>query len=175
MTKKFFIFVVLAMFVAAAVLLFVNKNKKIMADSDNTTPTPSADATMEPTPQESPVPQASPVGKVIKLDNGLQYQDMVVGTGAVAKAGNVISVHYAGTLANGTPFDSSYTRGTPFEFTLGNGQVIQGWDIGVAGMKIGGKRRLVIPPSLGYGPNDYGPIPGNSTLLFDVELLKIGK
>ena len=103
----------------------------------------------------------------------LKIEDIVVGTGAEAKAGDTVTVNYIGTFDNGTKFDSSYDRNEPFPFTLGAGQVIKGWDMGVAGMKVGGKRRLTVPPNLGYGANDYGPIPGNSTLHFDVELLKV--
>lgn len=95
------------------------------------------------------------------------------GSGAVAKAGDKVSVHYVGTLLNGTKFDSSRDRGTPFEFTLGAGQVIQGWDQGVAGMKVGEIRRLTIPAALAYGARAVGPIPANSALVFEVELLGI--
>ena len=102
----------------------------------------------------------------------LVVQDEVVGTGATAQPGDMVTVNYTGKLANGTVFDTSIGK-TPFQFTLGAGQVIQGWDQGVAGMKVGGKRILIIPPSLAYGPNDYGPIPGNSTLTFEVELLNV--
>jgi len=102
----------------------------------------------------------------------LVTQDEVIGTGAVAAAGDLVTVNYTGKLANGTVFDTSVGK-TPFQFTLGAGQVIPGWDQGVAGMKVGGKRTLIIPPSLAYGPNDYGPIPGNSTLTFEVELLNV--
>ena len=103
----------------------------------------------------------------------LKIEDLVVGTGAEAVSGKVISVHYTGTLTDGTKFDSSVDRGTPFEFTLGAGQVIQGWDQGFAGMKVGGKRRLTIPSSLGYGDagTPGGPIPPKATLIFEVELL----
>lgn len=104
---------------------------------------------------------------------GLKYTDVVVGTGAVAVAGKEVTVHYTGTFTNGNKFDSSVDRGEPFAFFLGAGQVIKGWDLGVAGMKVGGKRQLTIPATLGYGPDNYGPIPGNSTLLFDVELLGV--
>lgn len=103
----------------------------------------------------------------------LKKVDVVVGTGAEAVTGKKVTVHYTGTFIDGKVFDSSVTRGEPFAFTLGGGQVIKGWDQGVVGMKIGGKRKLTIPPQLGYGMSDYGPIPGGSTLLFEVELLKV--
>lgn len=103
----------------------------------------------------------------------LIVEDLKVGTGAEAVAGKKISVNYKGTLTNGTQFDSSYDRGQPFEFTLGSGQVIQGWDQGFAGMKVGGKRKLTIPPDLGYGSRDMGTIPPNSVLIFEVELLEV--
>lgn len=102
-------------------------------------------------------------------------EDSVVGVGEVAVTGNRVVVHYTGRFSDGTIFDSSLTRGEPFQFILGAGQVIQGWDQGIVGMKVGGKRTLTIPSELGYGPNDYGPIPGGSTLIFDVELLKVEK
>lgn len=101
------------------------------------------------------------------------YQTIKEGTGDVAVKGDTVSVHYVGTLENGTKFDSSRDRGTPFEFTLGAGQVIKGWDEGVAGMKVGEIRKLIIPPEKGYGSRDMGSIPPNSTLIFEVELLEI--
>jgi len=105
----------------------------------------------------------------------LQITDTKVGTGAVAKAGQRVTVHYRGTLTDGKQFDASYDRGEPFSFMLGASEVIKGWDQGVAGMKVGGKRKLVIPSELGYGANGAGAdIPPNATLLFDVELLKVG-
>jgi FKBP-type peptidyl-prolyl cis-trans isomerase len=103
----------------------------------------------------------------------LNITDTVVGTGAEAKAGDTVFVHYTGTLTNGEIFDSSIPRGEPFSFQLGAGQVIQGWDIGIQGMKVGGKRTLVIPSSLAYGEQGIGPIPPNATLKFDVELLDV--
>ena len=108
--------------------------------------------------------------------SGLQIDDTVVGTGAEAKSGDMVSVHYTGWLYTdgvaGAKFDSSKDRGEPFKFSLGGGQVIRGWDEGVAGMKIGGTRRLVIPPALGYGARGAGGvIPPNATLLFEVDLL----
>lgn len=109
----------------------------------------------------------------IKTNSGLQYVDIKIGTGAVAVAGKNVSVHYTGWLTNGKKFDSSVDRGQPFQFPLGMGRVIRGWDEGVAGMKVGGKRKLIIPPNLGYGERDMGVIPPNSTLIFEVELLGV--
>jgi len=103
----------------------------------------------------------------------LQKTDETVGTGAEAVAGKSVTVNYVGTLTNGTKFDSSYDRNQPFTFTLGGGQVIKGWDEGVVGMKVGGKRKLVIPPSLGYGDHAMASIPANSTLVFEVELVSV--
>ena len=104
----------------------------------------------------------------------LQIEDLQVGTGVEAKAGNKVSVHYTGTLTDGSKFDSSKDRGKPFDFTLGQGQVIKGWDQGVAGMKVGGSRKLTIPPDLGYGASGAGGvIPPNATLVFEVELLDV--
>lgn len=106
--------------------------------------------------------------------SGLKIEDIKLGDGAEAKAGQSVSVHYTGTLVDGTKFDSSKDRGEPFVFDLGAGQVIKGWDQGVAGMKVGGIRKLTIPPELGYGSREIGPIPANSTLIFEVELLGVG-
>ena len=107
------------------------------------------------------------------VQQGLKIEDIKVGSGKAAKAGDRLVVHYRGKLENGMQFDSSIDRGAPFEFHLGVGQVISGWDQGVVGMKKGGKRNLVIPPSVGYGDRDLGVIPPNSTLLFEVELIEI--
>ncbi len=104
----------------------------------------------------------------------LEAIDLVVGQGAEATSGKRVSVHYTGTLTNGTKFDSSRDAGTPFPFQLGTGQVIKGWDEGIATMKVGGRRKLTIPPNLAYGAQGFPPvIPPNSTLLFDVELLGV--
>jgi FKBP-type peptidyl-prolyl cis-trans isomerase len=103
----------------------------------------------------------------------LVIEDLVVGTGATAVIGDTVTVHYVGTLTNGTKFDSSYDRGQPYPFQIGAGRVIAGWEQGVPGMKVGGKRRLTIPPSLAYGNQTVGSIPPNSTLIFDIDLLSI--
>lgn len=107
--------------------------------------------------------------------SGLKYEDLVVGTGAEVKAGQSVTVHYTGWLTDGKKFDSSKDRKDPFVFPLGAGRVIKGWDEGVQGMKVGGKRKLTIPPGIGYGSRGAGSvIPPNATLIFEVELLKAG-
>ena len=117
---------------------------------------------------------AASAGKEVKLADGLTYTDDQVGTGAEATSGKTVSVHYTGWLTDGTKFDSSKDRGDPFEFPLGAGHVIKGWDEGVQGMKVGGTRKLTIPPALGYGARGAGGvIPPNATLVFEVELLGV--
>lgn len=117
--------------------------------------------------QTASAPQAAAV-------TDLKIEDLTVGNGAEAVAGKKVTVHYTGWLTNGTKFDSSLDRGQPFPFPLGAGRVIQGWDKGVAGMKVGGKRRLTIPPQMGYGERGAPPvIPPNSTLIFEVQLLGV--
>ena len=103
----------------------------------------------------------------------LIIDDVVIGGGTEAKTGDAVQVHYIGTLPNGQEFDNSNKRGEPFEFTLGEGRVIKGWEDGVVGMKVGGKRILVIPSDLAYGDQGYGPIPGGATLVFSIELLGV--
>ncbi len=123
------------------------------------------------TPAAESVPDAG-MGQMVMTASGLNYQDMVVGDGEVAVVGKTAVVHYTGWLQDGTKFDSSLDRGKPFEFPLGQGRVIKGWDEGVAGMKVGGKRMLLIPPELGYGERGAGQvIPPNAVLKFEVELL----
>src|SRR3989344_99748 len=127
-----------------------------------------------PIDTEQSASNTMPTGNVTEL----QMTDEIVGTGATAEAGDSVTVNYVGSLTNGTVFDASANRGSEgFTFTLGVGQVIKGWDLGVAGMKEGGKRKLVIPASLAYGDQAVGGgiIPANSTLVFDVELLKVQK
>jgi peptidylprolyl isomerase len=155
--------------VAAPARLKVANEMHVTADIFTSTelPKPPADVTNKPTSQGAkPVTDAK---------TGLIIEDLKVGEGAVAKAGQKVTVHYRGTLTDGTQFDASYDRGESFTFRLGAGQVIEGWDKGVAGMKVGGKRKLTIPPALAYGAPGRPPvIPPSATLTFEIELLKVG-
>jgi len=120
-----------------------------------------------------PTKPAAPKPETITTTSGLKYVDLVVGTGAQPKAGDTVVVHYTGRFTNGKVFDSSVGK-QPFQFVLGRGQVIKGWDEGVGTMRVGGRRKLIIPPQLAYGAQGYpGVIPPNSTLVFDVRLLRI--
>lgn len=120
--------------------------------------------------------QNEEVSNNVEMENvsGLVIEDLRVGNGAEAINGKLVTVHYSGTLTDGTKFDSSYNRNVPFDFTLGTGEVIKGWDLGVVGMKVGGKRKLTIPSSLAYGEAGAGDlIPAGATLIFEIELLKV--
>jgi peptidylprolyl isomerase len=127
-----------------------------------------------------PADSEKPAAESAEKQNGesdvseLKITDLVEGKGAVAETGKMVTVHYRGTLTDGKEFDSSHKHGKPFSFPLGGGQVIAGWDEGVKGMKVGGKRKLVIPPDMGYGERGFPPvIPGSATLVFEVELLDV--
>ena len=135
-----------------------------------TTTTPAVQA-----PAEKPAAAAPAAGEVV-LPGGLKYVDLKVGDGEIAEAGLTATVHYTGWLTDGTKFDSSVDRNQPFQFRIGAGNVIRGWDEGVKGMRVGGKRHLTIPPDMGYGDRGAGGvIPPNATLVFDVELLGLGR
>jgi FKBP-type peptidyl-prolyl cis-trans isomerase len=142
--------------------------------------TPATTATQPSTPAgteasaAAPAPEPTPAAPTTPDVTALVVKDIKVGTGTAAKAGDKVTVNYTGWLTDGTKFDSSIGR-EPFPFTLGAGMVIPGWDQGVAGMKVGGKRKLTIPPDLAYGAQGQGPIPPNATLVFEVELLSIDK
>lgn len=151
------------------------------------TPTPNTASLATTLPTSTPITSPAPSGKgatitpsatpkIVMNKDGFIIEDITDGTGDVAVSGKMITVNYKGTLTNGKQFDSSYDHGTPFSFQLGAGDVIKGWDQGFAGMKVGGKRKLTIPPELGYGVNGAGAsIPPNATLIFEVELLKVAQ
>ena len=148
-------------------------------------PTIATENTATPVVQVSPGATENPVAEMLQVvrdestdwvvtESRLKYVDLVVGEGAMPQTAQTVSVHYRGILENGKQFDSSYDRNRPFEFRLGVGQVIKGWDEGVMSMKVGGRRKLIIPPELGYGSRGAGGvIPPNATLIFDVELLGV--
>lgn len=135
---------------------------------------PSTEASDLMNPAESPSEVAPVADNLVTTESGLQYVELVEGTGAIPQTGQTVVVHYVGTLEDGTQFDSSRDRNRPFSFRLGTGQVIRGWDEGLSTMRVGGRRQLIIPPDLGYGARGAGGvIPPNATLVFDVELLRI--
>lgn len=159
---KYVIGVIIVLAILFGIQLFINNNSN--QGSSLVAENSSATTTMDTSTSTYPMTTTS---------DGLGIQDIVVGTGTEAVAGKTVTVDYTGTFTDGEVFDSSIPRGQPFSFDLGAGQVIQGWEEGVVGMKVGGERKLVIPPSLGYGSQTSGPIPGNSTLLFDIKLLNV--
>lgn len=165
------IIVIVIIFVGGLGVYFIMNQKTDTKNIDTTN-----DNTFRPvTPvqgQNAPT-VTSTVSNSQTLPDGLKIEDEKIGTGAEVKSGDTISINYLGTLENGQKFDSSYDRGVPFETQIGVGQVIKGWDEGVVGMRVGGKRRLTIPSSLGYGNQAVGSIPANSTLIFEVELMAI--
>jgi FKBP-type peptidyl-prolyl cis-trans isomerase len=169
MNKKYLLvttFLILLILILA-ILISINKNKPVVVDLSSQNIVPSG--TIGPSVQ----PVAAAVRNKTMSDQ-LKVEDEVVGAGDEAVDGKKVTVNYIGTLTDGTKFDSSYDHGQTFSFNLGAGEVIKGWDMGVAGMKVGGKRKLTIPPSLGYGEQGAGAvIPPNATLIFEVELLKV--
>jgi FKBP-type peptidyl-prolyl cis-trans isomerase len=124
-------------------------------------------------PAKSPERPTDSSEPTTTTESGLQIQDIVVGEGATAETGNMVAVHYTGWLLDGKKFDSSLDRGKPYTIKLGAGEVIKGWDEGLVGMKVGGKRKLTIPPELAYGERGKGPIPPNSTLIFECYMMSV--
>lgn len=167
MIKKNFLFLVILIIVLLGVLIFfpfsnqTKKNQEIQIS-----PTPTNVIINSPTPSSKP-------DNFVTMSDGLKIEDIIVGSSGEVKSGDTVTVNYVGTLLDGTKFDSSYDRNMPFTTQIGVGQVIKGWDEGIIGMRIGGKRKLIIPPSLGYGNQPMGSIPPNSTLIFEVELLSV--
>ncbi len=168
----------LPVFAAVLLIALAGCGPKETAETD-TAAAPPPPASTPATPAENTTPpgpeKTAGAGKVVTTGTGLKYEEVKVGTGALAQAGKTVKVHYTGTLADGTKFDSSRDRGEPIAFPLGGGQVIPGWDEGIAGMKVGGQRKLTIPAKLAYGDNPPpgAPIPPGATLLFDVELMDV--
>jgi FKBP-type peptidyl-prolyl cis-trans isomerase len=165
-----------ALALAAAVLTAgCNETKtETTSTSSTTTSATITPSTTSAAPGGGAAGGATEGGKVHKLPSGLQYEDLVVGSGKMAEAGMNVSVNYTGWRTDGFKFDSSYDRGEPIKFQLGNGEMIKGWDEGVKGMRIGGKRKLTIPPDMAYGSEGRGSvIPPNSTLVFEVELVDV--
>ncbi len=174
---KIFIGIIAVLVIAILSLVYVETNKKQGGDEAGKSSVGDLSVTTSNGSAANVQVETSPVTQSAKptMNNNLQIVDEVVGKGAEAVSGHEVTVHYVGTLTNGKKFDSSRDRGTPFTFALGAGQVIKGWDLGVAGMKVGGKRKLTIPPELAYGSQTVGGglIPANSTLIFEVELLGV--
>jgi len=169
-TVLIIVFVVLGAGIIAGAMWYASN---ILEGQPVAAPTQTATTTTDQNQIQNQTTSAANTTSTKNMDT-LKINDVTVGTGAIAQNGDDVTVNYTGTFDNGTVFDSSLKPGrTPFSFTLGAGAVIKGWDLGVLGMRVGGKRELVVPPDLGYGPSAYGPIPGNSTLHFTVELLSV--
>ena len=166
MKKNLFKSLVACIMLVSVALSFSGKSENVKNKEQ------SQNSTKPVTPEQS-TNKETDMSKEVTTESGLKYVDITEGSGDAPKKNQLVTVHYVGTLENGEKFDSSVDRDSPFQFTLGIGQVIKGWDEGVASMKVGGKRKLIIPAELGYGSATVGPIPANSTLIFEVELLGI--
>jgi FKBP-type peptidyl-prolyl cis-trans isomerase len=169
MSKKYLIVTIFLgiLMIILGIYAFSTKQKSNNQVFQTQTPSAKLDPSTEPTASASVTTNMNSVTE-------LKIEDIKEGTGDMAVSGKRVTVNYAGTLTDGTKFDSSYDRNEPFSFNLGMGEVIQGWDQGISGMKVGGKRKLTIPSNLAYGDNGIpGAIPGGATLIFEVELLKV--
>jgi FKBP-type peptidyl-prolyl cis-trans isomerase FkpA len=170
------IMAIIAILIVVAVVLIIFRSIQVSSQaqaSTEATETSVAAITPVASPTSTDVQFPGLISDTVKTTSGLQYKDIVVGNGDTAQAGKTVSVQYTGWLTDGTKFDSSLSSGKAFEFTLGKGSVIKGWDEGVAGMKVGSTRILIIPPDLAYGSSGTSSIPANSTLVFQVQLLAI--
>lgn len=165
-TKTVFAFTLIIILFSIAAFVFYKKGNSSVQE---------ANVGLDLQATSTPAPAATPENTITTMDNGLKIQDLKIGIGPEAKAGDTISVAYIGSLENGTVFDASANHGGAATFQIGVGQLIKGWDLGIPGMKVGGKRKLIVPPSLGYGSQNIGNgvIPPNSTLIFEVELLAV--
>ncbi|MDP3735048.1 MAG: FKBP-type peptidyl-prolyl cis-trans isomerase [bacterium] len=174
LSKNEWIAVVVGISVIGAILVFTNFKVALLA--------PSAEEKIGEIDQTAPMPRGGDTAldslsgiSGVPDESGLVIEEIKVGGGEEAASGMLVTVHYTGRLLNGRTFDSSLTRGEPFQFVLGSGQVIEGWERGILGMKVGGERVLVIPPALAYGEGKVGIIPPSSTLVFEVELLGVSR
>jgi len=172
MSKQFLALGVLLALVAAGCRESSEKTGTMSEQSSTATTTP-APATATTTPAAPALPGLPGTGKMHKLASGLQYDDLVVGSGKMAEPGMNVSLNYRGFLLDGTPFDNSYDRGEPLKFQIAGGQMIQGFDEGVRGMRIGGKRKILVPWAMAYGEAGRPPIPPKADLVFDLELLDV--
>lgn len=188
MDRRFLYLISVIVVILLIILAWQDAKKQQPSPLDKLNVTPTLSFNFNPQASQVPQNQVTPTitqdpliqviqnatpGAFTELEEGVKYQDVSIGTGEEVKTGNTITVHYKGILENGVKFDSSYDRRQPFETQIGVGKVIQGWDLGVIGMKAGGKRILIIPSPLGYGNQQAGSIPPNSTLIFEVELLAV--
>lgn len=170
MGKKITIVITVAVLIIVGFLV-TRKSEEKMTDTNTNLPQAASTPAQASPSAESTAGAVQATGSA--MPSGLKIEDIKVGSGPEVKSGDTVTINYKGTLTDGTKFDSSYDRGTPFATQIGVGQVIKGWDEGVIGMKVGGKRKLTIPPDLGYGNRDIPGIPANSTLIFELELLGI--
>jgi peptidylprolyl isomerase len=174
--------IIIVLIALGGIIWVINSGPKVSSSNPDQNPFPSVSFSQDAKTQQNviitpSVAQQQPItqdfSNMTTLEDGLKYEDIATGSGKEVKSGDTVTVNYLGTLLNGQKFDSSYDRNQPFSTQIGVGQVIKGWDQGIVGMKVGGKRKLVIPPDLGYGDQAAGSIPPGSTLVFEVELMAV--
>ncbi|HZZ99155.1 MAG TPA: FKBP-type peptidyl-prolyl cis-trans isomerase [Candidatus Paceibacterota bacterium] len=179
MIKNILILIIVIVALGVGIWFFMRKGSSSTSSLYDGSPSATASASLTVSPSSEV--QTTPSSQLVKLQDGLEYQDEGIGSGQAVKSGDTVSVSYTGMLSNGTVFDSNvdpkFGHVQPFSFQVGGGQVIKGWDEGLVGMKVGGKRKLIIPPSLGYGDQSVGNglIPPNSILIFEVQVNSIGQ